>query len=137
MSRENVEIVRQATEAYSRGELEEAFGFMATDVEWDMSNVPVPDPEVYRGRDQLESFEQTWNDSWESVQIEPLEYIEHGDQVISVLRQFGRGKLSGVEVEQTFAQLWTLRDGKVVRVAIHADVEEAREAANAGEPAET
>jgi uncharacterized protein len=136
MSRENVEIVRQATEAYRRGALAEALAYMDPAVEWDMSHVPVPDPGVYRGFDELAKFDAAWAEIWDTVDIEALEYIEVGDRVISVVRQQGRGKLSGVAVEQTFAQLWTLRDGKIVRVDLYPDLEEAKAAAESGERAQ-
>ena len=44
----------------------------------------------------------------------PVEVIEAGeDKVIAVIRVSGRAKLSGVETDLTYAELWTLRDGKV------------------------
>jgi len=45
-----------------------------------------------------------------------------------VIRHVGRGKLSGAEVEQRFAQLWTVRDGKIVRMEMYPDREDALEA---------
>jgi ketosteroid isomerase-like protein len=58
------------------------------------------------------------------------ELIDAGeDQVISVLRVHGWGRLSGIEVEYHPAGIWTLRDGKVVRVVWFANREDALEAA--------
>jgi hypothetical protein len=129
MSRENVEIVRQATYAYNRGAFEEAIVWMDPEIEWDMSRVQVPDPGVYRGFDGLRIFHNSWDESWASLELEPQEFIAAGDQVVSVVRQLGRGRLSGAEVEQSFAQLWTLRDGKIVRMEMHPNREAALEAA--------
>jgi ketosteroid isomerase-like protein len=131
MSQENVEIVRQATDAYNRGALEEAFVWMDPEVEWDMSGVDVPDPGVYRGFDGLRSFQDSWDESWAAQELEPQEFIEAGDKVVSVVRQLGRGRLSGAEVEQRFAQLWTLRDGKIVRMEMHPTRDAALKAAGA------
>jgi ketosteroid isomerase-like protein len=132
MSQENVEIVRQATDAYNRGAFEEAIVWMDPEIEWDMSRTEVPDPGVYRGFDGLRTFQSSWDESWASVELEPQEFIEAGDQVVSVVRQLGRGRLSGAEVEQRFAQLWTLRDGKIVRMEMHPTREAALKAAGAG-----
>lgn len=129
MSRENVEIVRRSTEAYNRGDLEEASSFMDPGIEWDMSRVPVPDPGVYRGFDGLQAFSESWDESWEATDLQPEEFIEVGDQVVAVIRQVGRGRLSGADVEQRFAQLWTLRDGKIVRMEMHPNREAAVAAA--------
>jgi len=55
--------------------------------------------------------------------------------VVAVIRQSGRGKLSGADVEHGFAQLWTLREGVIVRMAIHPDRETALAAAETAERA--
>jgi ketosteroid isomerase-like protein len=57
------------------------------------------------------------------------DFIEAGDQVVTLVRQVGRGRLSGAEVEQRFAQLWTVRGGKIVRMEMYTDKETALEAA--------
>ena len=41
----------------------------------------------------------------------------------------GRGKKSGVEAETEFAHVWTMRDGKAVRIAAYFDRAEALKAA--------
>jgi ketosteroid isomerase-like protein len=53
-------------------------------------------------------------DMFDDFRAEPVEVIEAGeDKVIAVVRISGRAKLSGVETDLTYAELWTLRDGKV------------------------
>jgi ketosteroid isomerase-like protein len=135
MSSENVEIVRKATDAYRRGALEEGATWMDPEIVWDMSRLQVPDAAVYRGFDGLLKFFSLWQESWESLELEPLEFIEAGDQVVTVIRQSGRGRLSGAEVEHRFAQLWTLRDRKIVRMDMYPDREAALEAADTTERA--
>jgi ketosteroid isomerase-like protein len=133
MSQENIEIVRRTTEAYNRGDFDEAIAWMDPAIEWDMTRVDVPDPEVYRGFEGLMTFDSLWNESWEWLELEPKDFIEAGERVVSLVRQIGRGKLSGAQVEQRFAQLWTLRDGKIVRMEMHPDKESALEAAGLSE----
>jgi ketosteroid isomerase-like protein len=128
MASENVEIVRTATEAYVRGAFDQAARWLDPEIEWDTTNVQVPDPAVYRGFDELLEFLRTWDETWESLETEPLEYLEVGEQVISVLRQTGKGKLSGVGVEQYLAQVWTLRAGKLLRMVMYPSREAALEA---------
>ena len=53
--------------------------------------------------------------------------------MISVVTRHARGRASGVGVERPFALLWTLREGKVVRVVWFLDRTEALEAAGLGE----
>jgi ketosteroid isomerase-like protein len=52
-----------------------------------------------------------------------------GDRIVTVYSYRGRGRLSGLPVEELFATVWTLRDRKVVRVQWFIEREEALEAA--------
>jgi hypothetical protein len=45
------------------------------------------------------------------------------------MRQHGRSKSSGVEVEMHFAQIWTLKGGRYTRMQMYASAAEALEAA--------
>jgi ketosteroid isomerase-like protein len=44
-----------------------------------------------------------------------------GDKVVLLYRQFGRGRGSGVDVEECAGWVYTLRAGKIVRVEMHPD----------------
>jgi ketosteroid isomerase-like protein len=58
-----------------------------------------------------------------------VELIDAGEQVIAVLSVRGRGRVSGIELEYRPAGVWTLRQGKVVRVVWFPTRDEALEAA--------
>ena len=45
----------------------------------------------------------------------PMEFIDAGERVVVVGRMHARGKGSGVEVDRSFASIWTIRGGRVVR----------------------
>jgi ketosteroid isomerase-like protein len=70
---------------------------------------------TYRGlagmRQLLEEF---WS-QFEDPHTEVVEYIEAGDEVLASVIHRGRGKGSGVEVEMSQWQAFTLRNGVVVR----------------------
>jgi ketosteroid isomerase-like protein len=57
---------------------------------------------------------------------ELIEAGEHG--VVSVMVQRGRGRASGAEVEDRLGTVWTIREGKIVRVVWFPTPEEALEA---------
>ncbi len=65
-------------------------------------------------------------DEWE---LEVEELFGSGDRVVSMVRQRGRGASSGAEVGVDFAQLVTLRAGKIVRINNYLDRSKALEAA--------
>jgi ketosteroid isomerase-like protein len=130
MSRENVEIVREAWDAWSRGDTAALFEFYDPEVEWDMSHSYVPDMGVFHGHEGIREFFGEWRAFFAEYWAEAQEFIEVGDSVIVRVHQGGRGRSSTVGVEMpAYWQLYRLRDGRAVRVEIYRDEEEARTAA--------
>jgi ketosteroid isomerase-like protein len=130
MSRENVEIVREAWDAWSRGDMAALFEFYDPEVEWDMSHSYVPDMGVFHGHEGIREFFGEWRAFFAEYWAEAQEFIEVGDSVIVRVHQGGRGRSSTVGVEMpAYWQLYRLRGGRAVRVEIYRDEEEARTAA--------
>jgi uncharacterized protein len=130
MSRENVEIVREAWDAWSRGDMAALFEFYDPEVEWDMSHSYVPDMGVFHGHEGIREFFGEWRAFFAEYWAEAQEFIEVGHSVIVRVHQGGRGRSSTVGVEMpAYWQLYRLRDGRAVRVEIYRDEEEARAAA--------
>ena len=71
----------------------------------------------------------------EEMRLEPIEFVDAGEQVVTVSQLVGKGKGSGVEVTRTSsAQLATIRNGRIVRWEIgFTDRAEALEAAGVRE----
>lgn len=84
---------------------------------------------VYRGHEGLAAFARQWIGAWEDYRIEPEEVIDCGDRLVVFLRHRGRGRESGVEIEQCFAQVVHLRDGLATRVDMYWDRGKALQAA--------
>jgi ketosteroid isomerase-like protein len=130
MSRENVEIVREAWDAWSRGDMAALFEFYDPEVEWDMSHSYVPDMGVFHGHEGIREFFGEWRAFFAEYWAEAQEFIEVNDSVIVRVHQGGRGRSSTVGVEMpAYWQLYRLREGRAVRVEIYRDEEEARTAA--------
>ena len=55
----------------------------------------------------------------ERFRIEAEAFEEFGDAVLVTERQYGSGKGSGVETEQTIYAVWVFRDGSVRRPVDH------------------
>ena len=131
MSEENVEIVRRSAEEFNRGGVEAMIDtYWAPEIVWDMTNAGVPGVGVYTGYDEVRAFVADWFsvfefDEWE---LEVEELIDCDDRVVSIVRQRGRGTSSGAEVSVDFAQVVSLRAGKIVRVDNYLDRSKALEA---------
>ncbi len=129
MSQENVEIVRHLYDAVAAGDAEAVIAFYDPKVVYDFSRSPNPLLQaVYRGHEGLRAFFREWSEAWEEVEDNCEELIEAGDQVISVVTTRGRGRVSGVEVEQTHHGVWTIHSGKIVNVTWVGTRDEALEA---------
>ena len=130
MSQENVEVVRRVYDAAARRDAEAVLALYDPEVELDSTRLGLPDSarELYHGHDGLRRFFGEWHEAWGKIEYDYEELIEAGEQVISVVTRHAHGRASGVEVERSFALVWTLREGKVVRVVWFLTREEALEA---------
>jgi ketosteroid isomerase-like protein len=131
MSQENVELVRDAVVAYNRGDLDAFLDeYWADDIDYRAAEGAPDDHGPIHGKAEMRAYMQDWFDTFDDLKVEPLEVIDAGpDQAVAVVRFGGRAKLSGVESDLTFAVVYTLRDGKVVRGREYWTRDEALEAA--------
>ena len=130
MSQENVEIVRQVYDAANRHDTERIFSLYDPEVELDATRLEAGGARVYKGHEGLRAFFRGWNEAWEGVDYSYEELIDVGDdRVVSVVTRHGRGRASGIEVERPFALVWTIGNGKVVRVVWFLERTKALEAA--------
>ena len=128
MSQENVEVVRSAFAALNRGDREAAFGLADPEIVVDATR-RVFNPTTYVGPRGIREWASDMDEIWEEFHSEVSEFIDAGDRVVVALRLHGKGKGSGVEVEQSVAGIWTVRDGRIVRIEIgYASPREALEA---------
>lgn len=125
----NVEALRPVYEEWARGNWRPRFDVYAEDMEWGWSD-EFPglagvsrDPEV-RSRRLRE-----WLSPWEDWRCEAEEFIASGDFVVVLTRYTGRGKGSQVAVDTQGAHVWTLRDGRVIRLEVFSSRERALAAA--------
>ena len=115
MSEENVEIVRRSFDAFIRGDYDEAMSMLDPEIEYELTHFP--DGKVYYGHDGVREAFRMWMGAWDDYRQELDELVDAGEsEVIAVVRESGRGKGSGIEMERPTVGLWTLRDGKAVRV---------------------
>jgi ketosteroid isomerase-like protein len=121
--RENADAVLAAYAAFARGGLDRFVEHWTDDLDH-RAIVGAPDDRgPVRGKDALRAYVQDWIDVFEDFRIEPVELIDAGDdQIVAILRFGGRARQSGVETDETFAAVFSIRDGKIaspgVRTAI-------------------
>ena len=122
MSQETLEKVRRAYEAFNTAGLDALLEHFHSEAEYDITSAIGPYAGMYYGRAAIRNFLAEYLESWEYVRMEPEDIIEAGDEhVLVLLRLHMRGKGSGIEVAAQTVNLWTIRDGSAVRMAVYND----------------
>ena len=133
MSEENVEILRRIFDRLAEGDGELFWAHLDSEVEWDERDMEWPEAGLYRGVDEVRGLIRRWVGTWDEMRWEARNYVNAGDTVVVTVRQIGRGRGSGVPVEQERSQTWTFRDGKIVAFRSFVTRAEALEAAGLSE----
>ena len=134
MSQENVEIVRRAYEGFAEHGVPD-FAFLDPEVEW-RGPREFPDlAEPHFGHEGVGRYFAKVNEAFDDYRVVPEEFIDAGGgQVLVFSREGGRGKGSGAEVQTHLtAHLWTIHDGKAVRMQSYWERSDALEAAGLAE----
>jgi ketosteroid isomerase-like protein len=128
-----VELVQKLFDVYNERSFAENIELLDPEIVWDVSRVELPDGASYTGRSELRSFVEAWEEGFESDHVAAQEIVDGGDRVVVSVHHRGRGKISGIEIDQTFAMVWTLRDGRAVRMDMYPTQDEALKAAGLSE----
>jgi uncharacterized protein len=135
MSQENVELVRGAWDAWRRRDMDAIFAFYDPEIVWDQTRSGVSGlSTTYHGHDGVKEFFRKWLEPFEHFYAQAEEFVGAGDAVVVRVRQGGRGKQSGVEVEMpSYWQVYRLQDGKAIRIEIYVIEREALKAVGLAE----
>jgi ketosteroid isomerase-like protein len=124
MSQENVEIVRRCFDDYRRGAPDAALAWLAPDVVWEVGQeLPA------RGPGAVRELWERWESDWEALEMVREEFIDAGDRVFVTVHYSGRGRGSRVPFDDRLFDVYTLREGKIIRKREFRDRSEALEAA--------
>jgi ketosteroid isomerase-like protein len=124
MSQSNVEVVRDALDAYARRDVEalRALNDPAMELDWSASRSWLAG--VYRGLDEAVRFYSDYYAAFEEIVIEADSYIPVGNSVVvpNVARQRGR---DGIEVTARSTLVFTLHDHRITRIRLYQSTDEA------------
>ena len=128
MSLSNAERIRRGYAAVDRGDIEAVRELFAPDIEL-FDRPEVPNAQSYRGWEGMAATVRDSQDTFEDFRFVPERLLEKGDRVVVIVTMTGRGRASGVPVEERIGHLWTLRDGLAVELRAFTDPADALEAA--------
>jgi ketosteroid isomerase-like protein len=108
MSQENVEIVRRFLIV---DDVDEALTYADPGIVWN----PIEELQT-QGHDAVRESLARWKGEWHDYKVMPEEFVDSGDRVVVTVRLRGRGRGSGIEIDALFYDVYTLRDGLIVRM---------------------
>ncbi len=121
MSQENVEIVRQFSERSKRLDWDGLADLVDPSVEQHGTVGGIDEGRLLRGLGEIRRDYESVEKTWDEHRIEPQEFIDAGDRVVVFLREYQRGKRSGIELAVDTAVIVDLRDGRIVRIQGYMD----------------
>jgi ketosteroid isomerase-like protein len=113
VSQRELNLVKAGYEAFTRGDLDWVLEHFHPEILVE-NRAEAPDSATFHGHSGFLRYLEGWLSAWEEFRLEPTEFIAAKDQVVVLLRQYGRGKGSTVEIVEDVAHLWTVRDEQAV-----------------------
>jgi ketosteroid isomerase-like protein len=113
----NAATLRAGYDALNRGDLAQVMALVDDAITFDPGPMsPDGGHAVGTGRDGFELLVRSWMDAFDDFRLEPLEVIERGPCLVASVRQSGRGRGSGVQIAIEIAHVWTVKNGRAVRL---------------------
>jgi ketosteroid isomerase-like protein len=119
MSQENVEVVRR----FLLLGVDEALAYADPEVVWNPA-----EEAASHGHDAVRASLVRWKSEWDDYELVPEGFEDMGDRVLVAVLVRARGRGSGVEVDARFHEVYTLHQGKIVRMDQFTQRSEALEA---------
>jgi ketosteroid isomerase-like protein len=123
-----MEIVRQFGERWERRDWDGVADLVDPSVEQHGSVGGLEEGRLLRGLTEIRRDYERVEKTWDEHRVEPQELIDAGDRVVVFLREYQRGKKSGIELVVDTAVVVDLRQGLIVRIQGYMDRAEALEA---------
>jgi ketosteroid isomerase-like protein len=120
MQESNLDVVRAIYADWGRGDFARS-DWADPDIEF--VYVGGPEPTASRGIAAMDAAWREWLRGWEGFRAEPFEYraIDDG-RILVLVRNRGRGKLSGLEFEErSVGNYFELKDGRVTKLVVYLD----------------
>lgn len=129
MSQENVDRVRDVYAEWAQGNMRAGVEMFHPEIVFESFMPDASDEVVAHGPAEVEAFMREFLAQWADYSLIGEDFRDADDKVFVAGRHRGRGRQSGVEVEQPNFSVWRFRAEKVVGLRFTPFREEALEAA--------
>jgi ketosteroid isomerase-like protein len=135
MSQENVEAVERVRRLFAAFNKRD-WGAVPAQLDPEVEYMPIEEHAAHHGPEAFVEYMKRWLEAWEtsfSAEMEEIEITPAGDRAFVGMRFRGRGKGSGVEIDDRLFWVGELRGGRLYRISEYNDRGEALKAAGLSE----
>lgn len=130
MPDEPVAVVKAAYAAFAAGDIGSVLAVIDPDAEWIETDAEsLPTRGTFVGPDEVaQNVFAAVPEHWDTFELVPEEYFRDGDTVVVRGRVKATAKATAAEMDAPYVHVFTVRDGKIVKLTNHHDTAMWREA---------
>ena len=128
MSQENIELAKQANDAFNRRDLDALLALIDPEVEFTSRIVELQGGRPFRGHDGIRTWWEELFGVFPDFSSEVEEIRDLGDATLTRMRQHTKGAATHSPADQTQWHLAEWRDGKAIRWRVFLSEEDAMKA---------
>jgi ketosteroid isomerase-like protein len=132
VSEQNLEIVQRGFEGFNERGVEGILPFIHPEFEATTPPNLASEPDTYRGHDGIRRWFESFDEVMDQIRWDAHDFQQVGERVVVEFTLRARGKTTGLDFGQDAVMVWSLRDGKAVRVELFETLDEALRAAQEG-----
>jgi ketosteroid isomerase-like protein len=123
----SVDLLRRFYESFNQRDLDAVLELCASDVEIYKAPDVVEMVAAFtpKGQEHVAQYLRGWLESWEDYNARPEEFLESGEKVAAIVQLRARGRGSRFDIEEQMADVFTLRSGKIARLRLYVQREDA------------
>jgi ketosteroid isomerase-like protein len=113
-----VQVVQDLYAAFGRGDMAGMLALLDEDVDWYFNGRPqdIPFAGHWQGHTRMADFFQTVTTTCDILEFGPDEVLIFGNHILSLGYERVRVKTTGREFESNWAHLFTVKEGRIIRL---------------------
>lgn len=132
MSGENVDFIERGFEAFNERGVDGILPFIHPEFEATTPPNLASEPDTYRGHDGIRRWFDSFDEVMDGIRWDAHDFQQAGDKVVVEFTLRARGKTTGLHFGQDAVMVWSMRDGKAIRVELFESLDDALRAAQEG-----
>ena len=124
MAEPTAELIGRGMGLVDDADIESLLELLHPEIEWRPPGQGTLD-DVYRGHDGVKRLFGQLTEAWDSIEHRPIKLIEGTPDTVVITNLRLHAQASGLNVDEVWAYAVEIRDGRMFRIAMYTDPEEA------------